>query len=724
MKKLDCTIERITYQSEETGYHVLQAVVEVPGGDDEEVTVVGVLPEVSQGEAIRVYGDWYVHPRYGPQFRADSFERIYPTTLAGIERYLGSGVLKGIGPVLAKRIVGTFGEDTLDVLDQNPERLREINGIGRSKLEKIRKSWVEQKAVQKLMIFLQSQGISTRIAYKVHKAYGERAMEILEENPYLLARDIYGIGFLTADRIAMQLGIKPDSPGRIHAGLLHALQQAVSDGSVYLRKGQLLGKAVELLKLNEEVLRPHVDDMIRNQEVASEPLGEEGEKDHAVYLVPLFEAENGLAFHIRQMLSSPGSRLARHRIPSSVDIAEAAGVELTGKQLHAVDLALTSKVSILTGGPGTGKTTTLRLLVDRMVSAGLKVSLASPTGRAARRLSEAAGHPASTIHRLLGYSPDGFFAHDENDPLDVDLLVIDEASMLDTMLAYQLLRAVDPASHLLFVGDANQLPSVGAGDVLRDMIQCGVIPTTHLDSIFRQEAGSLIIENAHRIQRGELPFFSEDAADFYLFKTEKADRAAELILDLVKNRIPSKFGLDPLSDIQVLAPMYRNPAGIDHLNEILQEQLNPLPPGVKTSGIPAARLRLGDKVMQIRNNYQKEVFNGDIGILEQVDREDQEVMVRFDDDRFTAYDFSELDELTLAYCISVHKSQGSEYPCVVLPVLTSQYIMLQRNLLYTAVTRAKQLVVLVGTKKAIAIAVRNNRAAERNTALKERLREQ
>ena len=721
MKKLDCLIEKITYQSEETGYHVLQTIVEVPHGEDEQVTVVGVIPGVNPGETICVYGEWFVHPRYGPQFRVEAFERVYPTTLLGIQRYLGSGVLKGIGPVLAEKIVSTFKDETLAVLDNEPERLQEISGIGRKKYERIKKAWIEQKAVQKLMIFLQSQGVSTRIAYKIYKTYGEQALDVLEENPFLLARDIHGVGFRTADRIAQQIGIKPDAPQRIQAGLIHVLQQSVGEGSVFLWQQELIHKAAELLELLPELIRPQLGTLVSREECKAERLEGVENESPAVYLSPMYHAERGLAFYIEQMLSTPGSRLAKKRIPSSDAISASSGVQLTEKQLRAVDLALSQKVSILTGGPGTGKTTTLQLLVDRITSAGLKVALASPTGRAAKRLSEATGHPASTIHRLLGYSADGTFSYTEAETLDVDLLVIDEASMLDTMLAYQLLRAIDPASHLLLVGDANQLPSVGAGDVLRDLIQSGVVATTHLDSIFRQEEGSWIIQNAHRIQRGEMPVLTDESSDFFLFKSEKAERAAELVLDLVENRIPARFNLDPYRDIQVLAPMYRNQAGIDHLNQLLQDSLNPKKPRKRENGIPGERLRQGDKVMQLRNNYQKEVFNGDIGILEMLDREDQLVEVRFDEDRLVAYDFAELDELTLAYCISVHKSQGSEYPCVVLPVLTSQYVMLQRNLLYTAVTRAKQLVVLVGTNRAIAIAVRNNRAAQRNTALRERL---
>jgi len=721
MKKLECLIERITYQNEDTGYRVLQATVELPDSEDELVTVVGVLPEVNPGETIRVFGDWFVHPRYGPQFRIETFERVYPTTLLGIERYLGSGVLKGVGPVLAKRIVRTFKEKTLDVLDGDPDRLREVSGIGFNKLERIKQAWKDQKAVQQLMIFLQSQGISTRIAYKIHRTYGDRAMHVLEENPYLLAQDIHGIGFLTADRIAQQLGLKQDAPERIRAGLLYTLQQSVGDGSVFLRRQMLFQNGAELLGLEEQVLQPQLQALVQQQDCVLEDLAELQAEDSAVYLTPFYLAETSLAACLKQLLHSPGSRFAEHRIPGAAEIGASSSLKLTGTQLRAVDLALTQKVSILTGGPGTGKTTTLKLLVDRTAAAGLKVALASPTGRAAKRLSEATGHPASTIHRLLGYGADGTFAYDESNQLDVDLLVIDEASMLDTMLAFQLLRAVDPRSHVLLVGDANQLPSVGAGDVLRDLIHSGVVATTHLDSIFRQEAGSLIIENAHRIQRGEMPVLSEDGGDFFLFRTEKPDRAAELVLDLVQNRIPARFDLDPYRDIQVLAPMYRNPAGIDHLNQLLQDAINPVNPRRKESGIPAARLRLGDKVMQLRNNYQKEVFNGDIGILEKVNREDQLVEVRFDEERLVQYDFTELDELTLAYCISVHKSQGSEYPCVVLPVLTSQYVMLQRNLLYTAVTRARQLVVLVGTNRAVGIAIHNNRAAQRNTALKERL---
>lgn len=718
---LECTVERITYYNQDTGYTVIRAS-SPQQSDGGLITVVGVLVDIAPGECLRLHGAWFDHPRFGRQFRVETFEQIRPATLEGVCRYLGSGLIKGVGPVIAKRIVDEFGVSTLEVLDKSPEKLRSVPGIGPKKAEVIQKAWNEQKAIQQVMLFLQSHAIRTSLALKIYRTYGNDAIRILEKNPYQTARDIWGIGFLTADRIAQSMGINKDDRSRVDAGILYILNQAMNEGHVFLPRLELAEKTSALLMIESALNEDGIDRLILEGEclpggIQTGPSGGEA----GIYLAPLYYAETGFSQRITRMQENPHSRLGdltsrNRKFHEDIDRAP-----LTELQRQAVRNVMNSKVSILTGGPGTGKTTTLRTLVEGVRQAGLRVALASPTGRAAKRLSEATGYPASTIHRLLGYKPQGGFSHDEESPLDVDLLVVDEASMLDILLANQLSKALDPSTHLLLVGDADQLPSVGPGDVLRDLMNSGVIPTVCLDTIFRQDEQSLIVFNAHRINKGEMPLTPKDAKDFFLFVEDNPGKTAALLVDVVKNRIPGRFGLDPLKEIQVLAPMYRGKAGIDNLNAILQENLNPSRGGLGEKRVGGVLFRVGDKVMQTRNNYQKDVFNGDIGWLEGIDSVKQDLSVRFGESHLVHYDFSELDELVLAYCISVHKSQGSEYPCIVMPILTSHYVMLQRNLLYTAITRARRLVVLVGSRKAIAIAVANNKTAARYTGLKWRL---
>ncbi len=733
---LEGTVERITYYSAEDGYSVIRLLpstslgLRSSGGESgsELVTVVGNLPEVAPGESLQIEGVWQTHPSYGRQFRAENVRRITPATVEGIRRYLGSGLIKGIGPRSAERIVNHFGLETLNVLDHDPDRLLEVDGIGPYRARLIKRAWAEQQEIKNVMLFLQEHGISTSLAVKIYKAYGDNAIQQVRDDPYRLARDIYGVGFKTADKIARDLGLPPDHPARLEAGLVYVLNQVVDDGHMYLPATELIQQAAELLEVPPDEVQGALERAVAAEMVKLETLPSEAEEGAtlAVYLPALYHAEVGAARSLRRIIDMPYSHLSLPlwQVDWSSLIAKAAAesdIPLTGQQKAAIHKALTHKVSILTGGPGTGKTTTLRALIRVLQRQGVRFALASPTGRAAKRLSEATGQPAKTIHRMLGYSPaQGFLFHEEN-PLPADFVIVDECSMLDCVLAYALFRAIDPRSHLLLVGDVDQLPSVGAGDVLRDLIASQMVPVTRLSTVFRQQAGSTIIENAHRINHGKLPRFPDEADDFFLFKIpDDPTRAAELVVDIVQNRIPRRFGLHPLDDIQVIVPMYRGQAGVLALNRQMQAALNP-------PGRPAERLiggtifRVGDKVLQTRNNYDKDVFNGDIGRVHAFDFTEQTMTVNFYDTLVT-YDWSEASELTHAYAISVHRSQGSEYPAVVMPILTQHYMLLQRNLLYTAVTRAKRLVVLVGSMKAIAIAVGNDAVSHRYTALAARLR--
>ena len=720
---LSGAVERVTYYNEETNYCVLRLrPAQLRLGGEELITVVGTMPEVQPGESLRLEGEWTSHPRFGRQFKAETVTQVRPTTVEAIRRYLGSGLVKGIGPVTARRIVDHFGLDTLDVLDRAPARLLEVPGVGKHRANLIAKAWVEQRQIKDVMLFLQGHGVSAGLAVKIYKQYGDQSIPLVSRDPYRLARDIFGIGFRTADKIAQDLGLPPDSPGRIAAGLTHTLNAATEEGHVFLPRTALVEQAAAMLEVPPEVVDEAITRLAQQGELVIELVPDGLERIEACYAPPLYHSEKGAASRLRALIESPVSRLADLRRGGVQAIPHGAGgVELTPQQAEAVRLALANKVSVLTGGPGTGKTTTLRALIDVLVRTRHRFLLASPTGRAAKRLSEATGQPARTIHRMLGFSPaeHGFIYNEEN-PLDADLIVIDEVSMLDLVLFYNLLKAIPPDTHLLLVGDVDQLPSVGAGDVLRDVIRSGRVPLTRLEVIFRQAEASQIVRNAHRINQGESPDTSNRSSDFFMFVEEDPAAAATLLVDVVKQRIPRRFGLDPLDDIQVLAPMYRGPIGVVALNEALQEALNPSQSRKAERRLAGRLFRVGDKVIQTRNNYEKDVFNGDIGRIHSFDMTEQIMTVTIDG-RFVKYDWSEADELTHAYCISVHRAQGGEYPCVVVPVMTQHYMMLQRNLLYTAVTRARQLVVLVGTRKAIAIAVKNDQVARRWSALAWRL---
>lgn len=730
---LEGTVERVTFYSDETGYSVIKLQ---PQGRDYLVTVVGNLPEVNPGESLRLSGVWTTHPQHGRQFKAEDCQQILPATVEGIRKYLGSGLIKGVGPVIAERIVKKFGADTLPVIEEQPERLHEVLGIGPKRVAMIIRAWEDQKHIKDIMLFLQSHGVNTSLAVKIYKEYGDEAVSVVRTDPYRLARDIFGIGFKTADKIARQLGLPPDAPTRIEAGVAYALSQFADDGHVYAPEPELVTQATQLLEVPPDAVEQAIERLHQSDTVHRETLYfQEGvpetvspslavREERAVYLTPFYYGEIGVTGRLRVLLDHPTSRLARFRDVTNWEamysrLAEDAGVELSDRQKEAIRIALTHKVSVLTGGPGTGKTTSLRALIRALELAKCSYVLASPTGRAAKRLSEATGRPAKTVHRLLEYKPGGGFARNADNPLEADLVIIDESSMLDLLLTNHLLKAVHPASHILFVGDADQLPAVGAGDVLRDLIASGQVPVVRLDVIFRQAANSLIITNAHRILQGLLPLTPRNADDFFLFVEDDPDKATDLIVDLVKQRIPKRFGLDPY-DIQVLSPMHRGAAGVATLNTRLQEALNPPDFRKPERRLGGRIIRVGDKVMQIRNDYEKDVFNGDIGRVKRIDIENQTVVVDMDG-RLVSYDWLEMDELMHAFAASVHKSQGSEYTAVVMPLLTQHWMMLQRNLLYTAITRARRLVVIVGTRKALAIAVKNDKVAERHSALDLRL---
>ena len=728
MPTLEGAIERITFHNEENGYTVARLI---PDGKDYEVTVIGNMLGVQVGEHVRLEGEWTVHGQYGRQFKVERYASVLPATAAGIEKYLGSGLVKGVGPVTAKRIVRKFGADTLTVIDETPERLREVLGVGPKRVTQIKSAWHEQRQIREVMVFLQSHGVSPALAVRIYKHYGDGAAGVVRNDPYRLARDIHGIGFITADKIARNLGIAPDAPERVAAGVAYTLGKKADEGHVYVPQGELVQASAELLEVAEPLAAAAIDSLRQDEQVRVEPLtGSTGlAEERAVYLTPFYYGEIGVAGRLRRLMDAVEDRCFLFRSfdwPQGLAVVQRdTGLRLTAQQQAAVRTALTERVTVMTGGPGTGKTTCTLAIIRLLDAARRSYVLASPTGRAAKRLGEATGKEAKTIHRLLEWSPGGAggftFQRNEENPLDVDMVIVDEASMLDLLLTNHLLKSIPPGAHLLLVGDIDQLPPVGAGNVLRDVIDSGQAAVVRLDVIFRQAAGSFIIENAHRINRGQMPEWRpEQAQDFFLFQTDDPERAAELVVEVVQERIPRKFGI-PAGDVQVLSPMHRGAVGVGALNERLQAALNPPAASKPERRIGGRVFRLGDRVMQMRNNYDKDVFNGDLGQIVALDPVEQTLAVRIDG-RAVPYDFLELDELVHAYAVSVHKSQGSEFPAVVVPITTQHYMMLQRNLLYTAVTRARKLVVLVGSPRAVAIAVNNNKIADRYSALAERLR--
>ncbi|WP_328757549.1 SF1B family DNA helicase RecD2 [Streptomyces sp. NBC_00271] len=734
-------LERITYANEENGYTV--ARVDTGRGAGDLLTVVGALLGAQVGESLRMEGRWGSHPQYGKQFTVENYTTVLPATVQGIRRYLGSGLVKGIGPIFADRITRHFGLDTLQIIEEEPKRLIEVPGLGPKRTKKIADAWEEQKAIKEVMLFLQTVEVSTSIAVRIYKKYGDASISVVKNQPYRLAADVWGIGFLTADKIAQSVGIPHDSPERVKAGLQYALSQSADQGHCFLPEEQLIADAVKLLQVDTglvieclaELAEPTEDDDepggVREPGVVREKVpGPDGGPDTvtAVYLVPFHRAELSLSAQLLRLL-----RTTEDRMPGFHDVAwdkaltwlkGRTGVELAPGQEEAVRLALTKKVAVLTGGPGCGKSFTVRSIVELARARRAKVVLAAPTGRAAKRLAELTGADASTVHRLLELKPGGDAAYDKDRPLDADLVVVDEASMLDLLLANKLVKAVPPGAHLLFVGDVDQLPSVGAGEVLRDLlVDRSPIPSVRLTQVFRQAQQSGVVTNAHRINSGQHPV-TDGMKDFFLFVEDETEEAGRLTVDVAARRIPAKFGLDPRRDIQVLAPMHRGPAGAGTLNGLLQQAITPGRPDLPEKRFGGRVFRVGDKVTQIRNNYEKGengVFNGTVGVVTSLDSEEQRLTVLTDEDEEVPYDFDELDELAHAYAVTIHRSQGSEYPAVVIPVTTGAWMMLQRNLLYTAVTRAKKLVVLVGSRKAIGQAVRTVSAGRRHTSLDHRL---
>ncbi len=778
MESLRGVIERITYHNEENGYTVAKLTPERGAAagpraafSSGEVAIVGNMAGVAVGEFVELRGRWTMHAEYGKQFAVEEMRTVLPATLAGLEKYLGSGLIKGVGPVTAARIVRQFGLDTLEVIERTPERLAEVPTVGPKRVRQITAAWAEQRAIKEVMLFLQSHGVSTSLATKIYKNYGDAAIDLVRSDPYRLARDIYGIGFLTADKIARALGIPGAAPQRVMAGIAYTLNQATDEGHVYLPSQELVQQAAELLEapadrvqLGLVRLRDEGQVMVARGGEAAPPnplsppppmlVAEQGAlyaaatvaeaqqmaaENRPVYLTPLYYSEQGAAGRLQRLAREGASRLGRFQTGrydwerAFENVERGAALTLAPQQRSAVRAALIHRLTVLTGGPGTGKTTTVRTILQLCEREGQRVLLAAPTGRAAKRLAETTGREAKTLHRLLEFKPsEGVaFGRNEENPLECDLLIVDEASMLDLVLTHHLLKAVPPGAHLLLVGDVDQLPSVGAGNVLKDVIAAiegqegtaAALPSAavvRLETIFRQAEGSYIITNAHRINQGQMPVVeNERAVDFFLFRTEDPERAAQLCVELVTTRIPRRFAI-PSQDIQVLTPMHRGAAGVAALNERLQAAVNP-PALHKLERLVGSRVfRAGDRVMQVRNNYDKDVYNGDMGTIRHLDNEQQKAVVEFDG-RGVGYDYLELDELMHAFAISVHKSQGSEFPAVVIPMLMGHYMLLQRNLLYTAVTRARRLVVLVGQPKALGMAVRNAKVAARSTGLRARL---
>ena len=713
-------LEKISYINEENGYTIAKMKVK---GHKELITITGNLLPVTPGEILKLKGIWYNHPKYGEQIKVTSYESVIPATAKGIERYLGSGLIKGMGPIMAKRIVTKFGVETLDVIENSVSRLKEVDGIGDKRIEMIQNAWAEQKEIKEVMLFLQGHGVSPSYATKIFKHYGQKSIKVVKENPYQLATDIFGIGFITADKIAENVGIAKDSQIRAEAGILYVLQQLSNEGHVYYPYELLVEECKRVLNLGRDIIVNAFGKITLEKKIVIEDIneGEIKKNNKAVYLTELYVSEVGISNGLKKLLNAK-KMLRPFDIEKALEwVQKELGIVLAENQMRAVKESINQKVMVITGGPGTGKTTIINSIIKIYKRLGQRVLLAAPTGRAAKRLAEATGHETKTIHRLLEFSPkEGGFKRNEHNPLEADLIVIDENSMVDTILMHHFLKAVPVTATLILVGDADQLPSVGPGNVLKDIIESGVMPTVKLHEIFRQSRESLIITNAHKVNNGEMPILTHNKdkiQDFYFFQIEEPEKILEKIISLCKEKIPEKFKFDPVKDIQVLTAMHKGIIGTSNLNTELQKVLNPSTDElVRGSKI----FKSGDKVMQIINNYDKDVYNGDIGVITRIDKEEQEITVDYDG-KSVIYDYKDLDELVLAYCVSVHKSQGSEYLAVVMPVHTQHYMLLQRNLLYTAITRGKRLVVLIGTKKALAIAIGNNKPQKRYTYLKNRL---
>jgi len=707
-------IERITYTNDDNGFTI--AKVKVYGHRDL-VTVVGTLMAPTPGEILKMRGEWANHPKYGEQFKVVHYRSMVPASVYGIQKYLSSGLIKGIGPIMAKRIVKKFGKGTLDIIENEIEKLARVAGIGPKRIGMIKKAWAEQKEIREVMIFLQTHGVSSGYATKIFKQYGSRSIAVVKKNPYRLATDIFGIGFVTADQIAEKLGFAKDSELRAEAGILYVLNQLSEEGHVYYPYELLIEKCQEILQVGREVVVNAFGSITLEKRIVIE---EFKENNKAVYLSKFFVSETSIASLMKTLIGAPKS-IRKIESDKAIEwVQRQLSITLAKNQVEAIRCAVENKVMIITGGPGTGKTTIINAILKIFSRLGVKVLLAAPTGRAAKRMNETTGHEAKTIHRLLEYSiQKGGFQKNEEKPLDCHLLILDEASMIDTILLYHLLKAIPPEATFILVGDVNQLPSVGAGNVLKDIIASSAVPVVELNEIFRQAKESLIIVNAHKINNGIVPSLGLPGPkdDFYFIEQEDPEKVLSIILELTKERIPTRFRLDPVDDIQVLTPMHKGTVGAGNLNVELQQALNPGEDGLVRGN---RNFRVNDKVMQIKNNYDKDVFNGDIGRITSIDQENHEVNISFDG-RGVPYDHTDLDEIVLAYAVSVHKSQGSEYPAVIVPILTQHYVLLQRNLIYTAVTRGRRLVVIVGTKKAMSIGIGNDKTEKRYTYLRYRL---
>ena len=727
--KIRGVVERITYQNPENGYTVLKCAVK---SYKELVTVIGSLLDVNVGSVLLIYGNWKVDSRYGRQFAAESWEETLPATVFGIEKYLGSGLIKGVGPKYAKKIVAQFGTETLEVIETDISRLQEVDGIGKKRIKMIRDSWERQKEIKNVMLFLQDHGVSTSFAAKIYRQYGNESLDKMKENPFQMADDIWGIGFKTADGIAQKLGFAKEAYVRLRSGIMYTLSNLADEGHVFAYQEQLIAKAAELLEAEESSIVMTLDQMIMDKDLICETVDYNTDQAEmkAIYLPAFYYAEAGVAGKLKRLAQAPAADRLWHALMDarqktgneslSIDVSkiqEKVHMEYDEIQADAIRKAAVSKVMVLTGGPGTGKTTTTQGIIAAYRSFGLKILLAAPTGRAAKRMTEATGLEAKTIHRLLECKPPEGYQKNEDNPLEGDVLIIDECSMIDMILMNALLKAIPEGMRLILVGDIDQLPSVGAGNVLRDIIDSGVFPVVRLTRIFRQAQSSRIIMNAHAINEGKFPDISNGKnTDFFYIEKEDPEEAVQEIVRLVKNNLP-RYYKTPWNHIQVLTPMQKGIVGAANLNLALQEALNPQGDGLRRGGY---LFRAGDKVMQIRNNYEKEIFNGDIGTVESVDLQERMLKVNFDQ-HIIEYEASELDELVHAYATTIHKAQGSEYPIVVMPVLMNHYVMLQRNLIYTGITRAKKVLVIVGTRKALSYAVRNVTVTKRNTFLKERL---
>ena len=699
MVNLRCVVERITYQNPDNGYSVMKVNVK---GYNAPVTLVGNLLEVPVGSVLLCDGNWKVDKKYGSQFVADSWEEVMPATIYGIEKYLGSGLVKGIGPKFAKLIVAKFGLETIDVIENELERLHEVPGIGKKRVEKIGESWEKQKDIKNVMLFLQGYGVSTAYAAKIYRQYGKESIDKVKDNPYRLADDIWGIGFKTADGIAAKMGYEKSDLRRCRSGILYTLSQLSNDGHVYAEEEQLIKSAMQLLEVEEEPVKQAMAQMIQAKDLELD--------NEAIYLPPFYYAECGTANRLSALVEAIEADKKKPTFNLAA-ITKETGIQYDDVQIAAIRQAIASKVMILTGGPGTGKTTTTQGIIAALKTAGMSILLAAPTGRAAKRMNEATGMEAKTIHRLLEYNPKDGYKRNEENPLEADALIVDECSMIDILLMNHLMKAIPSGMRLVMVGDIDQLPSVGAGNVLRDIIDSKKIPVVRLTRIFRQAQSSRIVMSAHAINNGRFPDTSNGKdTDFFFIKTEDPNQVAENIVQLVKERLPKAYRL-PSSNIQVLTPMQRGVVGASNLNLALQDALNPTPVCLNRGGYS---YRKGDRVMQIRNNYDKGVFNGDLGYIEEVDIEERTLIASFDGTS-VEYEVSELDELSLAYATTIHKSQGSEYPIVVMPVLMNHYVMLQRNLIYTGITRAKKICVLIGATKALSYAIRNLSVLKRNS---------